>query len=146
MRLEFWCTDSPPVNVSSTRNGSKFKIFSGHVQFLNPYSFLNEDEPANEVTTKSIFAGEVLLENGSNGKYITKLRKELIEAPMFNEDKNVRTVNDIISFTVQTVKTVKEFAPGNKMTDPYFTLTGLFLATKGELILYENETSLAPKI
>jgi hypothetical protein len=93
-----------------------------------------------------IFAGEVLIENGAGGKYVTKLRKELMEAPMFKANKNLQMTNNILSATVQGVKTVKEFAPGNKMTDPYFSAAGVALSIRGEMMLFENSNSLAPKI
>jgi hypothetical protein len=73
----------------------------------------------------SIFAGQVLIENGAGGKYITKLRNGLLEAPMFNADRNIRMVNNILNFTVQTVKTVKDFAPKDKRLDIYFSAAGL---------------------
>ena len=93
-----------------------------------------------------IFAGEVLIENGAGGKYITKLRKELIEAPMFNADRNLRMTNNILNATVQAVKAVKGFIPGSKTSDIYFSAAGVALSIKGELLLYENSSSLAPKI
>jgi RHS repeat-associated protein len=100
-----------------------------------------------------IFAGEILLENGVFGERINKLRNDLVGSPMFHVDKNTQMVNKIINATVQAVKTVKGFIPGNgktsvnnKLTDPYFTAVGFYFAVRGTYLLYENETILAPKI
>ena len=93
-----------------------------------------------------IFAGQVLIENGVGGKYITKLRKELIEAPMFHPDRNIRMVNNILNVTVQAVRATKGFMPGSKTSDIFFSAAGAYLGIQGEMLLYENSSSLAPKI
>jgi hypothetical protein len=69
-----------------------------------------------------------------------------MEAPMFGEKRNLRMINNILNYTVKAVKAVKGFMPGSKASDLYFSVAGAALAIKGEMLLYENANSLAPKI
>lgn len=71
-----------------------------------------------------IFAGQVLIENGAGGKYITKLRRKLTEAPMFHPNRNTHMMNNSLNVTVQAVRTTKRFMPGSKTSDVFSVQQG----------------------
>jgi hypothetical protein len=93
-----------------------------------------------------IFAGDILIENGVGGDYISQLRNSLVKYPIFKNDTHLQRTNDVINMTVELVKQVKSWVPGNKLADPYFSLAGGLLGIRGEAMLFENQNSLAPKI
>ncbi|HTF16981.1 MAG TPA: RHS repeat-associated core domain-containing protein, partial [Chryseolinea sp.] len=94
----------------------------------------------------SIFTAQVLAENGVGGEAIQRLRRELLENPMFSKDRHAKQVSAIMTYVSREVKLIKAMAPGGKGKDIYFSAAALYMGVLGETYLYENETEIAPLI
>ena len=93
-----------------------------------------------------IFTAQVLAENGVGGGAIQRLRRELLENPMFSKDRHAKQASAIMTYVSREVKLIKAMAPGGKAKDICFSAAALYMGILGETYLYENETEIAPLI
>lgn len=93
-----------------------------------------------------IFAGEILLEVGLGGNFVSLARKVVSESGIVNMNDKSKRFEEIVNSTVKFLNSLKKSFPVIRAAEPYISAAGVLFILRGGELHYENQSFIAPKI